>query len=67
MRVDAGLDRLSSMRARLGIPTPCPECSDPRRDTYCDTCLLALSGIMGESLAHAKATYGRKRWPTRET
>jgi hypothetical protein len=67
MRVDGGVDRLATMRARLGLPTPCPECANARASTYCDTCLLALSNVMGESFAFARATYGRKQWRTRRT
>lgn len=54
-------DRIAEMRTRLQLPTPCPECSDKERSTYCVQCVRALASVLGISESMARSMYGRKR------
>jgi len=59
--MDAVRDRAAEMRARLQLPTPCPDCADMRRREYCDRCIRTIAEFFGVTVTYARATYGRKR------
>lgn len=60
-RLDRVVAGFTEMRLLMGLPTPCPECSDPERPMYCSACIRALAAVMGETVQYTRDTYGRKR------
>lgn len=54
------VDRLRNVRSRLGLPTPCPECSDPVRTTYCGRCVDSLATILGLDSSVVLRKWGTK-------
>lgn len=61
MRVDVMLDRMTEMRARLGLPTPCADCADPGAREYCGRCVRVLAEYLGMGEDHTRQIYGQKR------
>lgn len=53
--------RVKEIRQRLGLPTPCPACSDSDSPTYCPDCVGTLAGYLGLSEDVVRERYGHKR------
>lgn len=63
MRADTIAEEIASARSRLNLPTPCPECADPYRDTHCDRCINTIAAYVDMKPEELRKLIGRKNVP----